>query len=485
MAQRLLDQGDCIQTRWQVDNPTSQTYNVLWLDPVSPLIDAELLRLRLAGLELLSVPTPEALRHALGKAHALVIRLSRDTELLAEVKAMMQSLRSPLPVVCRVDRHRLEVGVQAMHEGAAHVLPSDEWSEESWRAVLGRLARSEEPKCRPEEHKQQSFVFVDPTSQKLLELTRRVAQAEVTTLLTGPTGAGKEVLARVLHDASPRRNGPFVGLNCAAMPESMIEDLLFGHEKGAFTGAAREHPGVFEQAEGGSLFLDEIAEMPYALQTKLLRVLQERQVTRLGARSTVPVDVRLIAATNRDLRAAMQAHEFREDLYFRISTFRLRVPSLAERRQDILPLARHMLEVHAPAGAARELSTDAESLLITYAWPGNVRELSNVIQRALVLSSGPLIDAEHLMFEECSAGETGAQHSSAAAPPAHANVLAQDTGLGAAVRSSEYRVIVAALRASDNRIEAAKALGISPRTLRYKLAQLRDHGFSVTAARQE
>ncbi len=468
-----------------MDNPTSQTYNVLWLDPMSPLIDTELLRLRVAGLELLSVPTAEALRRALGKAQALVIRLSRDTGLLAEVKAMMQSLRNPLPVVCRVDRHRLEVGVQAMHEGAAHVLPSDEWSEESWRAVLGRLARSEEPKCRPEEHKQQSFVFVDPTSQKLLELTRRVAQAEVTTLLTGPTGAGKEVLARVLHDASPRRNGPFVGLNCAAMPESMIEDLLFGHEKGAFTGAAREHPGVFEQAEGGSLFLDEIAEMPYALQTKLLRVLQERQVTRLGARSTVPVDVRLIAATNRDLRAAMQAHEFREDLYFRISTFRLRVPSLAERRQDILPLARHMLEMHAPAGETRELSTDAESLLITYGWPGNVRELSNVMQRALVLSNGPLIDAEHLMFEECSPGETGAHHPSPAVQPAHADVLAQDTGLGAAVRSSEHRVIVAALRASDNRIEAAKALGISPRTLRYKLAQLRDHGFSVTAARQE
>ena len=463
-----------------MDNATSQAYNVLWLDPVAPLIDAELLRLRGAGMKLLAVPTIEELKRAMGKARALVIRLSRDTALLAEVQALMRGLRSPLPVVCRVDRHRLEVGVQAMHDGAAHVLPSDEWSEESWRAVLGRLAKPAEPE-------QQAFVFVDPASQKLLELARRVAQAEVTTLLTGPTGAGKEVLARVLHDASPRRNGPFVGLNCAAMPESMIEDLLFGHEKGAFTGAVREHPGVFEQAQGGSLFLDEIAEMPYALQTKLLRVLQERQVTRLGAQGSVPVDVRLIAATNRDLRAAMQAREFREDLYFRISTFRLRVPALSERRQDILPLARHMLEMHARGGEVWTLNDDAAGLLVTYSWPGNVRELSNVIQRALVLSGGPLITAEHLMFEEHAAELAAAPHPGFSMQPestACNDAPAQDAGLGAAVRSSEYRVIVAALHASGNRIDAARALGISPRTLRYKLAQLRDHGFSVTAAKQ-
>ena len=480
MARRLLLHWDRIQQGDTVDNPTSQTYNVLWLDPVAPLVETELLRLRAAGMKLLAVPTLEELKRAMCKARALVIRLSRDTALLTEVQVLMRGFRNPLPVVCRVDRHHLEVGVQAMHDGATHVLPSDEWSEESWRAVLGRLARPAEPE-------QQAYVFVDPISQKLLELTRRVAQAGVTTLLTGPTGAGKEVMARVLHDASPRRNGPFVGLNCAAMPETMIEDLLFGHEKGAFTGATREHPGVFEQAEGGSLFLDEIAEMPYALQTKLLRVLQERQLTRLGGRHPVPVDVRLITATNKDLRAAMKAHEFREDLYFRISTFPLRVPALAERRQDILPLARHLLEVHAAGAEPRELTEDAESLLLTYGWPGNVRELSNVIQRALVLSGGPLITAEHLMFEERSFEAAGVLHHDMALQPelpARCDGVVQDAALGPAVRSSEHRVIVAALRASGNRIEAAKVLGISPRTLRYKLAQLRDHGFSVTAAKQ-
>ena len=221
-----------------MDNTTTQTYNVIWLDPVATLVDAERSSLRAAGMKLLTVPTPEDLRRVMENARALVIRLSRDTALLSQVQDMMRGFRSPLPVVCRVDRHRLDVGVQAMHEGAAHVLASDEWSEESWRAVLGRLPMPAAPK-------QEAFVFVDPNSQKLLELARRVAQAGVTTLLTGPTGAGKEVLARVLHDASPRSDGPFVGLNCAAMPESMIEDLLFGHEKGAFTGATREHPGVF------------------------------------------------------------------------------------------------------------------------------------------------------------------------------------------------------------------------------------------------
>jgi len=195
--------------------------------------------------------------------------------------------------------------------------------------------------------------------------------------------------------------------------------------------------------------------------------------------------VRLIAATNRDLRAAMQAREFREDLYFRLSTFRLRIPALAERRQDILPLCRHLLQMYAPAGETWVLADDAESLLIEYEWPGNVRELSNVMQRALVLSRGPLITAEHLMFEDHCGGGARAVCGTAAEPRAAGDAPVHGVGLDAAVRSSEHRVIAAALRASGNRNEAAKALGISPRTLRYKLAQLRSQGFSVATAKQE
>ena len=473
-----------------MNNTIPRHCNVLWLDTVSQMTDEEQSQLQIAGVNLLQVQNVADLKRELDNVDAVVVRLSRDIGLMEEVLRLLRGLGRPLPVICRVDRHRLEVGVQAMHGGAAHVLPSDDWTEQGWRSVLLHLGHVRGVAAS----QQQAFVFVDPVSLKLLELSRRVASAGVTTLLTGPTGAGKEVLARVLHDASPRRNGPFIGLNCGAIPESMIEDLLFGHEKGAFTGATRDHRGVFEQAEGGSLFLDEIADMPYALQVKLLRVLQERQVTRLGAQGSIPVDVRLIAATNKDLRTAIQNREFREDLYFRISTFRLRIPALAERKQDILPLARHMLEMHASDGLPRTLADDAESMLLGYGWPGNVRELSNVMQRALVMSAAPLIGAEHILFDEqdfCISGAETTQVESRDqmfldkddSAAVTADVAFQDEGLGAAIRTSEHRVIAAALRTSPNRVEAAKALGISPRTLRYKLAQLRGHGLSVSAAK--
>ena len=448
---------------------------VVWLDPLHRLTDTERACLDAAGLTMLSVATLEDFRMTLARADLVVIRLSDSIELLAEVHQLMRDVPRELPVVCRVDAGRLDLAVAAMRTGALTVLGTDEWSITAWRNALALIPTARETR---------SFVFVDPASQKLLALAQRVAQAEVTTLLTGPTGAGKEVLARVLHDASPRRAGPFVALNCAAMPESMIEDLLFGHEKGAFTGALREHAGVFEQANGGTLFLDEIAEMPYPLQSKLLRVLQEREVTRLGAQQAVPVDVRFIAATNRDLKAGIVAREFREDLYFRISTFRLRVPALAERPGDIVPLARHLLEQHAPR-AGWTLTEEAERLLTDYAWPGNVRELANVMQRALVLASGPVIDAEHLLFEDMNvafAPVIPAVTDRAMSAPAMAHESEDVIDLDAAVRHSEHRVILAALRAAPNRTEAAKALGISPRTLRYKLAQLKTRGLPVAVS---
>jgi two-component system response regulator FlrC len=331
------------------------------------------------------------------------------------------------------------------------------------------------------------YLFVDPLSRHLLELARRVARTSVTTLLTGPTGVGKEVLARVLHDASARAAGPFVAINCAAIPESMIEDLLFGHEKGAFTSAIRDHAGVFEQANGGTLFLDEIAEMPVALQARLLRVLQERQITRLGAQAPIEVDVRLVTATNRDLRRAMQAGEFREDLYYRISTFPLRVPPLAERPGDILPIACHLLQMY--GGDGRGLTAAAQARLLAHAWPGNVRELGNVIQRALVLADGPFIDEIDLMFED--AGSPGGQvdrvatdiqWSAGQADGAAAdNTHERAPSLDDARRSSEHHSIVLALNSAGSREEAARLLGISPRTLRHKIARLREQGYPLAS----
>lgn len=335
-------------------------------------------------------------------------------------------------------------------------------------------------------------VFVDPQSRQLLALAQRVAQADVTTLLTGPTGAGKEVLARVLHEASNRRNGPFVAINCGALPESLIESQLFGHEKGSFTGAHKTHKGLFEQAHGGTLFLDEIGDMPLALQVRLLRVLQERMIVRLGGEETIPVDVRLVAATHRDLRTAMQRNEFREDLYYRIATFRLRLPALAERPGDILPLALSFLQRHpSPSGMPWQLTANAQHMLMQYPWPGNVRELENVMRRAMVLSADATVDSAQLMFDEWLHEKpvnepTRANHLQAAAnamlppsptqpfvPAATAALVDGDMSLNKAVRHNEWQLIQSVLASTNSRIEAAQRLGISPRTLRYKLAQLR------------
>ena len=330
-------------------------------------------------------------------------------------------------------------------------------------------------------------MFVDPVSQHLLELARRVAQTQVSALIVGPTGAGKDVLARVLHDASPRRSGPFIAMNCAALPENLIEDMLFGHEKGAFTGALKEHRGLFEQAQGGTIFLDEIAEMPYHLQTKLLRVLQERKITRLGGNAPIELDVRLVAATNKDLREAIANREFREDLYFRISAFKLSVMPLRDRPGDILPLVNQFLSNYGPSDRQVRLSPRATEMMQSYRWPGNVRELQNVIQRALVLSNGDIIDESDLMFDEWEAKitETAIEPLGEVQPVANEaqpTAVIDSGALSAAVKSSEYQAIMTAIKSSSNRSEAAKKLGISPRSLRYKMAQFRERGLPTLAA---
>jgi two-component system response regulator FlrC len=440
-----------------------------------------------------------------------VIRLGDSAELLREVQTLIGQLGFNVPVVCRVERRRMEVAVDAMRYGALHVLPADEWSEDAWHLATESL--------NTDKNKPRSYVFVDPISQHLLALAQRVAQTEVTALLVGPTGAGKEVLARVLHESSNRAKGPFVALNCAALPEHLIEDMLFGHEKGAFTGAHKDHKGLFEQAHGGTVFLDEIGEMPIHLQAKLLRVLQEKKLNRLGGETSIDLDVRVIAATNKDLRQAIEAREFREDLYFRISTFRLRIQPLRERPGDVIPLVLQSLSRHAKGNVPLSLSADAQVLLQQYPWPGNVRELENVVQRAVVLCNGRVVTPAHLMFDETQ-GDADFEYAASAALPAsmsspsspvadsvavpmeptalcefatpsadsftvpmHSEVhLNPPADLFSAVKASEHQVILAAIQASDSRVEAAKKLGISPRTLRYKLAQLRERGMDMAIA---
>ncbi|HEY1724399.1 MAG TPA: sigma-54 dependent transcriptional regulator [Steroidobacteraceae bacterium] len=315
-------------------------------------------------------------------------------------------------------------------------------------------------------------------SVRLMDLARRVARSECTVLIAGESGTGKEVLARYIHRHSQRADQIFVAVNCAAIPEHMLEALLFGWERGSFTGAQAAHPGKFEQAQGGSLLLDEISEIPAALQAKLLRVLQEREVERLGARQSIALNVRVIATTNRNLRTDVTSGRFREDLYYRLNVFPLTPVPLRCRREDVLPLAMRLLAAHCrPGGRIPALLPDAAQLLLTYEWPGNVRELDNVMQRALVLCEGDLIRATHIVFEP------SAPEPALAPPPATAIVAPAAAAVGAladSVALAERATILRALRTHSSRERAAEQLGISARTLRYKLARLRAAGFDLS-----
>jgi two-component system response regulator FlrC len=330
------------------------------------------------------------------------------------------------------------------------------------------------------------MIAIAEGSRRLAELARRVAVSDCTVLIAGESGTGKEVLARFIHRNSSRATKPFVAVNCAAIPENMLEAILFGYERGAFTGAHASHPGKFEQAQGGTLLLDEVTEMPLGLQAKLLRVLQEREVERLGGRVPVSLDVRVLATTNRDLRGEVNAGRFREDLYYRLNVFPLGTLPLRERRDDVLPLAMRLLTARCRVGERiPALSADAAHLLLTYRWAGNVRELDNVMQRALILANGPVISAEHIHLEalpplvnggwRTADGET--KQIDEARSPLMATV---DKALSDSLSAAEHELILEALRADNgNRQAVAKRLGISPRTLRYKLARMREAGVEV------
>lgn len=365
-------------------------------------------------------------------------------------------------------------------------------------------------------------VVGDASSIQLLQLATRVAESGASVMISGPSGTGKEVLARFIHQQSARAQAAFVAINCAAIPENMLEATLFGYEKGAFTGAVQANPGKFEQANGGTLLLDEITEMDLNLQAKLLRVLQEREVERIGGRKTIALDVRVLATSNRDLRQAVSEGRFREDLFYRLNVFPLHWPALAERPGDIVPLAEYLLQRYAKelGRGPLQLSDAAKARLLGWPWPGNVRELGNVIQRALILAQGHIIEAQDILLDELFAPQSGAQlappaaelaigetrnrygvqaeesvsHQSASQPavnkqsPANAAELASvgevnkatTNDLSQELASQEQQIIWQALQAhGGSRQRVAEQLGISPRTLRYKLAKMREAGMEV------
>jgi two-component system response regulator FlrC len=317
-------------------------------------------------------------------------------------------------------------------------------------------------------------------SRLLMQLARRVAGSDCTVLVAGESGTGKEVLARYIHAHSQRARRVFAAINCAAIPENMLEAVLFGWERGAFTGAHNAHPGKFEQAQGGTLLLDEISEIPMTLQAKLLRVLQEREVERLGSRHCISLDVRVLATTNRRLREEVAAGRFREDLYYRLNVFPITLPPLRARRDDILPLAMRLLASHVrPGERIPALHPAAAQLLLTHGWTGNVRELENVMQRALVMCDGDIVRDTHIVFDPAPSATVSSAPAVRLSAVKEIGAIEPDGGNQALAQSlalAEQKIILQALRSHDTRERVAERLGISPRTLRYKIARLRQAG---------
>jgi two-component system response regulator FlrC len=369
--------------------------------------------------------------------------------LLAEIRRR----RPELPVVLMTAYGVIEQAVEVMRAGAADYLTKPVEAE-----ALVALARRLLDDTRPAETPA-GLVAEDPLTLELLRLAARVAHSSATVLLSGESGSGKEMIARYVHANSVRASGPFVAINCAAIPENLLEATLFGYERGAYTGAQQSQMGKFEQASGGTLLLDEISEMPLGLQAKLLRVLQEREVERVGGRKPIALDMRVLATTNRELGEMVREGRFREDLYYRLNVFPLRVPALRERVRDIVPLARHFA-AQIGDGKRVRFSVEAEALLVSHTWPGNVRELENTVQRALILATGEKIAAADIVLPAtCARTAIGAE------------ALATD------IKTLERDHILATLKeVGGSRKLAVQRLGISERTLRYKLQQYRLEG---------
>jgi DNA-binding NtrC family response regulator len=335
-------------------------------------------------------------------------------------------------------------------------------------AVLQAIVNDNEP-----------LIWRDPAMEKVIRLAESVARSDASVLISGESGTGKEVIARLIHEKSQRSKKPFVSINCAAIPETLLESELFGHEKGAFTGASARRIGKFEEADGGTLLLDEISEMEFRLQAKLLRAIQERVIDRIGGSRPVPVNIRIIATSNRNMMDAVSKGQFREDLYFRLNVIGIQVPPLRERTQDILALASHFIEKFSEINGMREpkLTADAKRALLAAPWRGNVRELENVIHRAVLLSNGLDITPNSIRID--SMGDPR-QVSDIAAKATRTAETATRQLIGQTVTEVERQLIFDTLdHCSGNRTQAAKILGISIRTLRNKLNQYVTQGFSV------
>jgi two-component system response regulator HydG len=409
-----------------------------------------------------------AIRAAREKPFDLIlmdIRMIRVSGL--EALAAIRAYNPAIPVLIMTAYASVETAVEALKSGAYDYLtkPLDftELRLTMERAMDHRRLKEENQQLRDTlslRFDRVNLIGRSLPMTKLLETVALVAQAEATVLITGESGTGKELIAGAIHFNSPRRGGPFIKINCAALTETLLESELFGHEKGAFTGADRRKEGKFRQAEGGTLLLDEVSEMSLAMQVKLLRVLQEREITRVGGEEAIQIDVRLIAATNRDLMASIAAGRFREDLYYRLNVVNLEVPPLRERQEDIPLIAQHYLKLFADKNrkVIKGFTPQAMDRLLKYAWPGNVRELINAVERCVVLSRSEYLTEEELIFLRDKAAPEGLP------------VQTETTAVASSLEAVEKDAILKILKiAGDNKSEAARQLGITRRTLHKKL----------------
>ena len=390
---------------------------------------------------------------------------------LATLISSLKSERIAVPVVACGIGNDTQAAVRAIKAGAKEYIPLPP-DAELIGAVLTAVA---------EENSE--FIHTDPSMTAVIKMADQVAPSDASILITGPSGTGKEMMARYLHMKSKRREGPFIAVNCAAIPENLLESELFGHEKGAFTGAVARRIGKFEEAGGGTLLLDEISEMDTRLQAKLLRALQEREIDRIGSNKPVKIDVRILATSNRDMEEEVAKGTFREDLFFRLNVVSLDLPPLNVRPDDIIALARHFAAKYAEANGlpARGLAEDAQQKLLSHSWPGNVRELENTLHRAVLLASGDAIDASAILL--------GSSRSAHGPSGAAASIATPNTGdnnpsgmVGKTVSEVERELIINTLNhCLGNRTHAANILGISIRTLRNKLKQYNDDGVAVPA----
>ncbi|HHQ4760854.1 lateral flagellar response regulator transcription factor LafK [Aeromonas veronii] len=436
----------------------SSTPHILLIQPVLTAENDVKQALSTEGFRVSSVNSVKQSKGIIADDNVNLILLDMDA--MTELGPRILREFNGLDCVIIVNEHQAAIAAEAMCAGAIDYIVKPFCPQQLLDAVRGALRlRQAIP----------NLIAVSPMSLQVLQLARRAAKTSATILIGGESGTGKERLARYIHEMSARAEKPFLAINCAAIPEAMLESILFGHNKGAFTGAVSAQPGKFELAQGGTLLLDEISELPLNLQAKLLRVLQEKEVERLGSNQTIALDVRIIAASNKDLRKLVADGLFREDLFYRLDVLPMNWPALRERPDDIIPLANYFIERYASQQGYR-LSERACQLLLSYEWPGNVRELDNVIQRSLIMARGLHIQAVDLMLPHCAAEpemvESGGWHV--------------PEGLSETRRHAEFQFVLETLRRfRGHRTRTADALGMTTRALRYKLAAMREQGIDI------